>query len=361
MNFETYTKLVDKAPGIMRPGLDAEHFDLACSDSNSIFINDSGVPLVVPLNYYPWFREEYFLEQGILGNLYFYAGWPDMWNALQKDSESMHKLMIQKLLENSGTLVFEQSAERDMRSMFRPHISKQTPKIGFRTLHTHAVLLDNQPMTYRTDHYVYIVNYRLKKYTKNTKKMTAAMLYGAFDSDGTTQLVHRLENDEIAQTYTEYAAAFSETRRHDPIDAIVDWQTFEHWMREPQYLKYVQRDQHGITNMFLLTDIHNIPYMQLRYFEQNYPQYLAQGKVLCNPLIYSRLNTPGGLAKKTTAAIARSFKAARIQPIVVVECNDVSDKYVMRIYQQGARQVEGVDLETGDAVVVQSVELLTAV
>lgn len=356
---KSYAKLVNKAPGIMRPGLDSEYFIKATADDRTIFVTGTKVPLATPVEYFPWIRTEYIREQGVESDVYVYAGWPELWNELAVDPIQGHVMVLDQLADAHGVLVFEQSQQRDIRSLLAPAFLQANKQWRFKDVYTTGTLPDGDSITYRTDHHIYEAHYApLKNTDEHCSNMSA--LYGAFVSDGTTELIAQLNTEEISKTYAEYAQAFSETRRHGAIDAIIPEEYFEEWMQDPKCLKYVQRDRDGITNMCVLTSVRNVDYMQPNYFRKKSPNKFASDEVLCCPIIYSRRGAPKGLGKKTTTGIARSFKAIQCYPKLIVECNDVSNKYMMRIFIEGAMAAGLALVVEDDSPLVQSVELAYA-
>lgn len=356
---EQYLASAERSDEILRPGLWGTDLSDALSDQDTIVCEESGMPIATPLQHNSWLRPEYFdrqIEGANIDGLYVYVGWPALWKEMGVDAAKVHTQMIEEIADRKMGLVFEQSPVRDTRAELEV-ATKQIAGSSFVELTTQGLTPDGTLVTYRPRHHIFVGRYFGA--TPNINPRFSDLYQTARSDNDETSIRAVVDDVDVEKLYSEYVEAFSNTRHHDPIEAVLSLGGFDECLKSPEVMKLLQEDDRGVASMCFITDVRKLDYILSGYFERRYPKQLARGEVLCSTVAYTRVDATKGRARSLFQAAPEAFWAAGMNPLLVLECNDVSWPYIPRTFQRAAIEAGVSKLALGNPAVVQSVELLT--
>jgi hypothetical protein len=343
-----------QSPGIFRPGLDQADYTTAIADPNTITIPATSIPLATPLSNNHWFRQEYFDKHlGDGHDLFYYCGSLEVADQIGQTRDMVTDFLIGEVSSRGISLVFEQSDERDARPVFEGSLDR----IGSVP---HAFPLDTAlaDAKYQPIHHVF-----LTKYEGGAAGEIAPDMYDAYRKkyghSGPTTVEEALDPSEIEQSYEHYVAAFRQVSDHDPIAATFTQEEYAAILTDPEYYKFVYRDGKGIANLCIANAIQKCDWINQDRMAEEFPDKYDAGLVLFCPGIFTRPDAAPGHSLDTLGLAAKVFEASGVEPAVVVECNDVSARYIPRILEVATKKAGVSTIHVGEPVVSQSVQVLT--
>lgn len=347
--------------GIFLPGLDEVDAMRAAQDEQSIVIPNTRVPLAVLPRNHRWIREEYFegkLTSKQRNNMLYYSGWPSLASEVGADPDATIDHLVSEVVARGATLVFEQSYQRDVKAELEASIQRTNVQgYDYPELTSTLAVPGRDEITIRPEHYVYISRYTGVRESDEPAADNYYDAYAArYSDDEATQLIDELPQQYIEATYPHYQDAFTQVTEHDPIPATLNDEEYEAVMTDPRFLKFVEFDDNGVANMFVVGDIQDCDWMSQQVFANGqYAEAYQQRLLKFSAGAYSRPGTPPGLLRKTVAAAAKAFDARGERPITVGEFNGVSNLYIPRIFVEGTKDSGVLEITVGEPDVVQSV------
>lgn len=188
-----------------------------------------------------------------------------------------------------------------------------------------------QTRTVNPAHYFYLEQFRL--ISDAAAKPSGSLFtdkYPGYDK-GNAILKHHLSDTELEEAWSAYQAAFTTVSDNDPFRTTLDYADFKELMQDAQYLKYVYTDTGGIASLMTICRVQDCPWLNQDYKQAAKLAEDAGEEYMTCPLVFTRPGTKPLGGVYTMTEFAKSLHAFRMRPVILIECNDISNQYIPRL------------------------------
>ncbi|MEM6997885.1 MAG: hypothetical protein AAF413_03150 [Patescibacteria group bacterium] len=131
---------------------------------------------------------------------------------------------------------------------------------------------------------------------------------------------------DIEYAWEAYQAAFMQIVDEDPVQATLTEADFTHILRDPEYLKYVHRVDGLVANLMIICDVALCDWLN-DDFLAGHPKSDREPHFAC-PLVFSVPGQKPYLTRHSFVEMVRSFDAFRLNPTMLIECNQMSNQKI---------------------------------
>ena len=334
-------RTADRSNAVLTPqrlGLSPEDERMAMADNRTVMMNIDGTdrPVLVPIDNLEWFNSQHLIERFGTESIYYYT------HAAENDEvfESL-KGKILELTDKGAVIIYDTVTAKGT-----VNGATEISEIRYSSDNKLAIeKLTAQGDEKKLGQYTGVMNLKGHKRESFNAAPDICTVYNEAVASGEIEdgsvngpSVLSVANDEEAEKlWSIYKRPFEKLSSGHPINAGFSELAFKGLMKDPDTVKVVNRSEGELTSLALfVTDLGHCPWLDEKYFTENYPRAVETGNMFVFLGIVTDENHRGASHSLTLIKLLSKLQARRkSSAIISFECGDISAKYIPRAVRYG--------------------------